>query len=79
MNQTRPVATRAPLIVDPAILAEDPHRCIGEMLARLEMQEVLVARIAADPGHAGHRLQFDAGGGGIRQITPTRVCIPEFQ
>ena len=31
MNQTRHVTTRAPLIVDPATLAEDPHASFAEL------------------------------------------------
>ena len=52
------------------------HRCIGEMLARVEMEEGLAALLEAAP----HLKLIEAprmiGTGGIRQITPMRVCIP---
>jgi cytochrome P450 len=52
-----------------------PHRCIGEMLARLEMEEGLAALVAVAP-----RLRLEVaprmmGFGGIRQITPMQVRI----
>lgn len=52
-----------------------PHRCIGEMLARIEMEEALAAVIE----HIPHIELLDAprmvGFGGLRQITPMPVWI----
>jgi hypothetical protein len=52
-----------------------PHRCLGEMLARIEMEEALKALAAAAPQLellTAPRLQ---GFGGIRQISPMTVRI----
>lgn len=57
------------------VFGSGPHRCIGEMLARLEMQEGLEALVRAVPEmelQTPPRLQ---GFGGIRQITPMQVVI----
>ncbi|HEU0222773.1 MAG TPA: cytochrome P450 [Paracoccaceae bacterium] len=52
------------------------HRCLGEMLARLELEEALAALIAAAPGI---RLAGEAprmlGFGGIRLATPMAVRV----
>ena len=52
-----------------------PHRCIGEMLARLEMAEGLAALIAAAPDITMEVAPRMSGFGGIRQITPMHVRI----
>lgn len=52
-----------------------PHRCLGEMLARLEMQESLSALIAGAPNIEMLTEPRMIGFGGIRQITPMRVKI----
>lgn len=61
------------------VFGNGPHRCIGEMLVRLEMQEGLAALVAAAPGIELETSPRMTGFGGIRQITPMQVCIPEFQ
>ena len=53
-----------------------PHRCLGEMLARLEMEEGLAALIAAAPDIELVEAPRLLGFGGVRQITPMRVRIP---
>lgn len=58
-----------------AVFGLGPHRCIGEMLARLEMQTGLAALIAAGVEIemlAPPRMQ---GFGGIREITPMPVRL----
>ncbi|RVU35135.1 cytochrome P450 [Hwanghaeella grinnelliae] len=52
-----------------------PHRCLGEILARMEMQEGLSALIAAAPDIQLESMPTMIGFGGIRQITPmiTRI------
>lgn len=52
-----------------------PHRCIGEMLARLELQEALGALSAAFSSIALEEKPRMTGFGGIRQITPVRVTL----
>jgi cytochrome P450 len=52
-----------------------PHRCIGEMLARLEMEEGLSALIAGAPDIEMESPPRMIGFGGIRQITPMPVRI----
>lgn len=52
-----------------------PHRCIGEMLARIEMQESLAAILAGAPGIELQTPPRMVGFGGIRQITPMTVRI----
>jgi cytochrome P450 len=52
-----------------------PHRCIGEMLARLEMEEGLAALISATPDIEMEAPPRLLGFGGIRQITPMPVRI----
>ena len=58
------------------VFGQGPHRCIGELLARLEMEESLKAVLEAAPdikiGVAPQMIGF----GGIRQITPMMVQIP---
>ena len=53
-----------------------PHRCIGDMLARIELEEALAAVLDAAP-----RIELETpprmlGFGGLRQITPMHVRIP---
>lgn len=52
-----------------------PHRCIGEMLARIEMQESLAAILDRAPGIELQTPPRMLGFGGIRQITPMMVRI----
>ncbi len=52
-----------------------PHRCIGEFLARMEMEESLAALL---DGVSGIRVDIWPkllGFGGLRQVTPMIVCI----
>ena len=53
-----------------------PHRCIGDMLARIEMEESLAAVLDAAPGIELETIPQMPGFGGIRQITPMQVRIP---
>lgn len=53
-----------------------PHRCLGEMLARLEMEEGLAALAAGAPGIVMLAPPRMLGFGGIRQITSMQVRIP---
>ncbi len=53
-----------------------PHRCIGDMLARIEMEESLSAVLDAAPGIELETLPRMLGFGGLRQITPMHVRIP---
>ncbi len=52
-----------------------PHRCIGEMLARIEMQEGLDALVSAVSEIELETTPRMLGFGGIRQITPMKVRI----
>lgn len=52
-----------------------PHRCLGEMLARLEMQEGLAALVAAAPDIRLETSPRLLGFGGIREITPMKIRI----
>ena len=52
-----------------------PHRCIGEMLARIEMEEGLAALVSAAPDIRMEIRPRMYGFGGIRQITPMQVRI----
>jgi len=52
-----------------------PHRCLGEMLARIEMEEGLAALIAAAPDIRVRTEPRMIGFGGIRQITPMKIRI----
>lgn len=52
-----------------------PHRCIGEMLARIEMQEGLHALITAAPHIEMDTAPRMTGFAGIRRITPMQVRI----
>ena len=56
-----------------------PHRCVGDMLARIEMEESLAAILEAAPGIALETLPEMLGFGGLRQITPMQVRIPQSQ
>ena len=51
------------------IFGNGPHRCIGEMLARIEMQEALAALVAAASDIRLVEVPRMLGFGGIRQIT----------
>lgn len=53
-----------------------PHRCLGEMLAKLEMEEALASLIAHAPDIELQTPPRMIGFGGIRQITPMQVLIP---
>lgn len=53
-----------------------PHRCIGEVLARIEMEEGLAALAAAAPGIELLDAPSLTGFGGLRQIGPMWVRIP---
>ncbi|XWN33050.1 MAG: cytochrome P450 [Devosia sp.] len=53
-----------------------PHRCIGEMLARIQMKESLAALLDVAPDIALEGAPQMVGFGGIRQITPMPVRIP---
>ncbi|WP_337660601.1 cytochrome P450 [Anderseniella sp. Alg231-50] len=52
-----------------------PHRCIGEMLARIEMEESLAAILDGAPRIELLSPPRMLGFGGIRQITPMQVRI----
>ena len=58
------------------IFGQGPHRCIGEMLARPEMEESLEALLADAPGIEIETAPRMVGFGGIRQVTPMIVRIP---
>ena len=58
------------------VFGQGPHRCIGEMLARMEMEEGLAALIAYAPAIELISPPALAGFGGIRAISPMRVRIP---
>ncbi|WP_161862083.1 cytochrome P450 [Algicella marina] len=58
------------------VFGDGPHRCIGEMLARIELQESLTALIAGAPGITLEAPPQLIGFGGIRQITPMITRIP---
>ncbi|WP_375691544.1 cytochrome P450 [Pseudooceanicola sp. LIPI14-2-Ac024] len=51
-----------------------PHRCLGEVLARIEMEESLSALLADAPGLTLTLAPRMTGLGGLRQITPMRVA-----
>ena len=53
-----------------------PHRCIGDMLARVEMEESLAALLEGAPEIELERAPRMLGFGGLRQITTMRVRIP---
>ncbi|APX10752.1 cytochrome P450 [Tateyamaria omphalii] len=53
-----------------------PHRCIGEMLARVEMEESLAAVLKAAPDMELETAPRMVGFGGLRQITPMTVRVP---
>lgn len=53
-----------------------PHRCIGEMLARIEMEESLAALLDAAPAAELLTAPGMQGFGGLRQITKMTVRIP---
>ena len=52
-----------------------PHRCIGEMLARIEMEESLGALLAGVDHIELVTVPELIGCGGIRQITPMEVIL----
>lgn len=53
------------------------HRCIGELLARIEMEEALTALQQAAPAIELEQAPRLFGFGGIRMISPMLVHIPE--
>lgn len=53
-----------------------PHRCLGEMLTRIEMEESLAALLDAAPSMELQTAPDMQGFGGLRQITPMIVRIP---
>ncbi len=53
-----------------------PHRCLGELLARIEMEESLAAVLDAVRGIELETPPRMLGFGGVRQITPMQVRIP---
>lgn len=53
-----------------------PHRCLGEMLARIEMEETVAAIIATAPEVELVEPARIVGFGGIRSVTPMIVRIP---
>lgn len=55
---------------------DGPHRCIGEMLARIEMEEGLTALTAAAPEIRLETAPTMTGFGGLRRISPMWVHIP---
>jgi len=57
------------------VFGRGPHRCIGEMLARLEMQHGLAALVDAVDWIEMATPPRLTGFGGIRQITPMPVTI----
>ncbi|MEQ9607786.1 MAG: cytochrome P450, partial [Kiloniellaceae bacterium] len=67
------------------VFGTGPHRCIGEMLARLEMQEGLAALVSAVDAIEMDEPPRLSGFGGIRRITPMslrgrgtrirRICV----
>jgi cytochrome P450 len=52
------------------------HRCLGEMLARIELEEALAALVAAAPDIELVEVPRVIGFGGIRRVTPMMVRIP---
>lgn len=58
------------------VFGHGPHRCIGEMLARFEMEEALAALITFAPDLQLVRAPRMTGYGGLRQITPMLVRNP---
>ncbi|MEO0659090.1 MAG: cytochrome P450 [Pseudomonadota bacterium] len=54
-----------------------PHRCIGELLARIEMEESLAALLDAAPEMELVSAPNMLGFGGLRSVTPMTVRIPE--
>ncbi|WP_157982087.1 cytochrome P450 [Oceanicella sp. SM1341] len=57
------------------VFGTGPHRCIGEMLARIEMEESLAALLEGAPGMVTETAPRMRGFGGIREITPMTVRI----
>ncbi len=58
------------------VFGHGPHRCIGEMLARLEMEASLAALLEAAPQIELEVIPRMCGFGGIRKISPMMVRIP---
>lgn len=59
-----------------AVFGHGPHRCIGEMLARIEMEQALRALAVGAPDIELLEAPEIIGFGGIRRITPMMVRIP---
>ncbi|MBY8828901.1 cytochrome P450 [Hephaestia mangrovi] len=57
------------------VFGNGPHRCIGEMLARFELQEALAALIASAHDLSLIEPPRMLGFGGVRQITPMQVRL----
>lgn len=57
------------------VFGHGPHRCLGEMLARIEMEEALAALIGNAPEVELLEAPRLVGFAGLRQITPMRVRI----
>ncbi|WP_108660950.1 cytochrome P450 [Acuticoccus kandeliae] len=58
------------------VFGHGPHRCLGEMLSRIEMEESLAALLDAAPGIEMEVAPRMLGFGGIRRITPMAVRLP---
>ena len=59
------------------VFGQGPHRCIGEMLARMEMEEALTALIDRAPDIDVITTPAMTGFGGIRTVTPMEVRLPD--
>ncbi|MEM7778190.1 MAG: cytochrome P450 [Pseudomonadota bacterium] len=57
------------------VFGNGPHRCLGEVLARVEMEECLAALLSVAPNVEMNMSPKIIGFGGIRQITPMVVRL----
>ncbi|MGR3565711.1 MAG: cytochrome P450 [Heliomarina sp.] len=57
------------------VFGRGPHRCIGEMLARIEMEEGLAALLDAAPTLRLEKMPELIGYGGLRRVTPMPTTI----